>query len=207
MVNLWLSLPLADYEGHMASPAVQQLGALSDLFAEALEHSRPESVAILGIAGGNGLDRMDGAVTRRIVALDINPSYLDAVRQRYGGIPGLELHCVDLSAQLVDISPVQLVHAALVFEHAGTLRCLENALSLVAAGGALSVVLQLPGESAVGPSEFSSVQNLKSLFSLLDPAWLQNTLARRGFQLERESRRALPGGKAFWMGIFRPARA
>ena len=53
MANPWLSIPLADYEGHMNAPQVHQLEALSDLFAEALTQRRPESVALLGIAGGN----------------------------------------------------------------------------------------------------------------------------------------------------------
>lgn len=52
-----------------------------------------------------------------------------------------------------------MVHAALVFEHAGVSLCLENAVSMVALRGALSVVLQLPSESAegVGASAFPSL--------------------------------------------------
>ena len=65
MTNPWLSVPLADYEAHMRSPAVQQLDALSDLFAEALAFCNPASVAILGIAGGNGLERIDPIVVQR----------------------------------------------------------------------------------------------------------------------------------------------
>ena len=57
MSNSWLQIPLSDYEGHMNSAMVQQLRALSDLFAQALASRQPASVAIAGIAGGNGLDR------------------------------------------------------------------------------------------------------------------------------------------------------
>jgi hypothetical protein len=32
MSDPWLSIPLADYEGHMGADNVQQLSALSDLF-------------------------------------------------------------------------------------------------------------------------------------------------------------------------------
>src|SRR5665213_493080 len=163
MSNPWLTVPLADYEGHMRSAEVQQLEALSDLFAEPVARYRPGSIAMLGIAGGNGLDQIDANVTKRIVGLDVNPLYLDAVRQRYSLLCGLELYCIDLAEQVIDLQPVQLVHAALVFEHAGTGRCLENALSLVSPGGALSVVLQLPSEieQGVGTSGFPSIQNLK----------------------------------------------
>lgn len=57
MSNPWLSIPLAEYEGHMG--AVKQLGALSELFTRALEVCVPDSVAVLGIAGGNGLECLD----------------------------------------------------------------------------------------------------------------------------------------------------
>lgn len=204
MSNPWLSIPLADYEGHMSSAEIQQLGALSDLFGEVLGYCRPSSVAVLGIAGGNGLDRIDSNVTQRVVGLDVNPLYLDAVRQRYPLLPGLELHCADLAEQIMDLPPVQLVHAALVFEHAGAGRCLENALSLVAPRGAFSAVLQLPSESGqpVGESPFSSMRSLSSHFSFISPTWLRQTLEGRKFRLAHEARRALSGGRAFWMGVF-----
>ena len=204
MPSPWLSVPLADYEGHMRSAGVRQLDPLSDLFADALASCRPESVAILGIAGGNGLERIDGKITRRIVGLDVNPLYLEAVRRRFAAAYDLELHCVDLAEEIAELEPVHLVHAALVFEHAGVGRCLENALSLVAPGGALSVVLQLPGESEanVGVSPFPSIQSLGSHFSLIDPAWFREELEHRGLRLKHQSRRALPGGKGFWMGVF-----
>jgi hypothetical protein len=204
MPNPWLEVPLADYESHMNSAGVQQSAALSELFADALAHCQPASVVVIGIAGGNGLDRIDSRVTRRVVGIDINPAYLDAVRQRYGQMPGLELMCADLTERFDDCPPVQLVHAALVFEHAGIGPCLDNVLSLVGDGGSLSVVLQLPSDAAPGvsKSQFASMQNLSADFIMIDPARLRATIEARGFHIVRTSRRALPAGKAFWMGIF-----
>jgi hypothetical protein len=116
----------------------------------------------------------------------------------------LELFCIDLAEQAVNLEPVQLVHAALVFEHAGVSRCLQNALSLVAHGGFLSTVLQLPSgiEQDVSPSQFSAVQNLRTHFSLIDPQWFQETLEGRNFELKEQARCPLPAGKGLWMGIF-----
>jgi hypothetical protein len=204
MANPWLTVPLLEYEEHMSSVQVQQSGALSDLFAEAVGRCRPQSIAVLGIAGGNGLEHIDSNITARVVGLDLNPLYLEAVRQRYLHLPGLELHCIDLSEQHVEFEPVQLVHAALVFEHAGVDCCLENAVSMIVPGGYLSVVLQLPTESGqtIAASQFSSIQNLKSHFSLISPAWLCESLAGRGFRLIHQTTRALPAGKGFWAGIF-----
>ena len=204
MSNPWLAVSLADYEGHMRSAEIQQLGALSDLFGDLLVSFRPASIAVLGIAGGNGLEHIDPTFTKRIIGIDVNPLYLDAVRQRYSNVGGLELHHLDLAEQLLSIEPVQLVHVALVFEHAGVTSCLENAVLLTAPGGHLSVVLQLPSEiePGVGASPFPSIQNLKPRFSLVDALWLCGTLEQRNFRLAREARRSLPGGKAFWWGVF-----
>jgi len=202
MSSPWLEVPLEDYEGHMLSPEVAQLPVLADLFAEALASRRPASVAVLGVAGGNGLDRIDPALTKRVVGIDCNPIFLGAVRGRYAGLAGLEVHCVDLAREMVEAEPVNLVHAALVFEHAGTGLCLENAVRMVDTGGALSVVLQLPSEQAVSPSAYASIQMLRSNFVYVEPGELRAALELRGLLLERESRRDLPEGKAFWAGIF-----
>jgi len=71
---------------------------------------------VLGIAGGNGLDHVDPNITKRVVGLDGNPLYLDEVRRRYAGKYVLGLYRVDLAAEPVDMEPLQLVHAALVFD-------------------------------------------------------------------------------------------
>jgi hypothetical protein len=71
-------------------------------------------------------------------------------------------------------------------------------------GGNSSFVLQLPTESeqTVGVSQFASIQDLKSNFSLISSARLSESLAGRGFKLVHRTTRALPASKAFWMGIF-----
>jgi hypothetical protein len=94
----------------MTSAPVGQLAALAELFGEVWRSRRPESVAILGVAGGNGLEHIHPSVTRRVCGVDINPEYLEAARRRFAGLPGLELHCLDLAEQAVPLAPVELVH-------------------------------------------------------------------------------------------------
>ena len=144
----WLSIPLSDYEGHMSAPEVAQLPVLAELFQYVLERWRPESVAVTGVAGGNGLDAIDRSVTKRVVGVDINQQYLEAVRERYRMLPGLELHRCDLTREYTEVRPVALVHAALLFEHTGLGSTLDHVLSLVAPAGIFSVVLQLPTAEA-----------------------------------------------------------
>jgi hypothetical protein len=189
----------------MSATGVGQRDALSGLFARALRHCKPASVAILGIAGGNGLEHIDSALTTRIVGIDVNQEYLDEVRKRYSWLPGLELHCLNLSEATLTPEPVQLVHAALIFEHAGVDRCLDNALAMVAAGGRFSAVLQLPGKPGqeISPTGFPAMQYLKPEFTAIDPAQFRSTLEARNYVLEEQVQLPLPSEKAFWMGIFR----
>jgi Methyltransferase domain len=204
MTNPWLSIPLVDYEGHMSAPAVGQLEALSELFRRAVDTALPRSVAILGISGGNGLDHLADQSVRRIVGIDIHPGYLDEIRRRRGDDARLELHCDDLAGHALHVAPVDLVHAAMIFEHAGLGRALDHAIALIAPGGWLSVVLQLPtNESAVTPTPYQSMQTLKDHFTLIDVPHFRSDLAHRRFTLIDEVRYPLPAGKAFWFGLFR----
>ena len=188
----------------MSSAGVQQLTALAELFQCALDHSIPKSVAVLGVAGGNGLEHIDCTVTKRIIGVDINQRFLDVVHQRFGTLPGIELHCCDLAKQPFRLAPAALVHAALIFEHVGLGRALANALSLVAPGGQFSVVLQLPGEmeQPVACTGYPSMQTLKQDFTLIDIGAFERLLAQDGFRLIEQKRRAVAGGKALWLGIF-----
>jgi hypothetical protein len=210
MSNPWLSIPLEDYEGHMGSPGVQQLTVLAELFKRALDYCLPESVAVLGVAGGNGLEQIDCAATKRIVGVDINQRYLDEVRRRFGSgsLGCLELYCRDLAERKMSVAPVALVHAALVFEHVGLGPALENALSLVVPGGHLSVVLQLPCEQEQGitSTSYTSMQALKRDFALIDVMEFQRLLAQKGFRLAAQEDRGLPAGKRLWLGVFAQSR-
>ena len=58
MHNLWLTIPLSDYEGHMWMPSIGQADMLSSQFASLLAEFSPASVAVIGSAGGNGFDRV-----------------------------------------------------------------------------------------------------------------------------------------------------
>ncbi|WP_049853198.1 hypothetical protein [Pantoea sp. RIT-PI-b] len=83
MSNPWLSIPLADYEGHMALPDVGQADMLSGELETLLAEYSPKSVAIAGCAGGNGFDKVINAGVTRLVGVDINPEYIADARALY----------------------------------------------------------------------------------------------------------------------------
>lgn len=96
--NPWLSIPAADYEGHMGLPEVNQLSFLGDVFREALAKYDNHAIAYLGCATGNGLEYIHNQKTARLTAIDLNPEYLEILRNRFQcKIPGLEIVEADLN--------------------------------------------------------------------------------------------------------------
>ena len=81
MNNPWLTIPLEDYEGHMAMPDVGQAKMLANEFEELLKTYAPTSAALIGCAGGNGFEEAIKAGVTRLVGLDINPTYITELRR------------------------------------------------------------------------------------------------------------------------------
>jgi SAM-dependent methyltransferase len=160
-MNPWLSIPLADYEGHMSLPEVAQSAALASEFEDLLQARRPTSVALLGCAGGNGLERVDATVTRRIVALDINPAYVEATCSRFDGrFHELETFVSDIAEmELAPFRPVQLIFAGLLLEYVPLAPALRFIRSGLETGGTFGCVIQLESDSApvISPSPFTSL--------------------------------------------------
>ena len=118
MNNPWLDISLSDYEAHMALPEVAQARLLADVFAAQLEIHKPGSLAVLGCAGGNGFERIKPDITRRVVGVELNGSYLQAVRVRFGNVfEELELIEGDIQSAAAAFAPVDLIYAALVLEY------------------------------------------------------------------------------------------
>src|SRR5438552_2981180 len=115
MRNPWLDIPLAEYEGHMASPQVAQAQLLADVFESMLEEHHPRSVAVLGCAGGNGFERIRSDITGRVVGVDLNPNYIEQLHARFKHqLPALELHVGDIQSADIAFPPVDLMFAGLV---------------------------------------------------------------------------------------------
>ena len=204
--NPWLDLPLADYEGHMALPAIAQASMIADDLASALGAHRPKSVAVVGCSGGNGFDRIDPAVTTRVVGIDLNRSYVETVRSRYAGrFARLELWVGDLPSDPCPLAPVDLVHAALVLEYVDLEAGLSALRSLTAPGGSVHLLLQVPtpGLPEVSPSPFPSLRTLAPVFRPKSPARVREAAVRLGLVPILSRLRRLPSGKRFAILEFR----
>jgi hypothetical protein len=179
---------------------------LADLLEGLVERYVPASVAIIGCAGGNGLDRACVQRLARVVAVDINPQYLQETGRRYSTrVPGLELHCVDVQTDQLRFEPVELVYAALLFEHVDVASTMKTLWRGCRSGGVLAAVLQAPheGQSPVSASPYRSLQMLASTMKLVAPGSLRAYATAVGFSLDAENAYQLPTGKTFSVLIFR----
>ena len=200
MRNPWLDVTVADYEGHMLSAEVGQLPVLSHLLGEALGRFRPRELLLLGCATGNGLSRIDPAVTRRVVAVDIQPAYVTELRRRYADADfELQAICADVMAGPFPARSFDLVYCALLLEYLDWRRLAPVLSETLRADGVLGVVLQRPSADlpVVTPTRFTALQQLDAIFQFVEPAALAERMRECG--LTPLSQRTLPldSGKAF----------
>jgi trans-aconitate methyltransferase len=207
MNNPWLSIPLSDYEAHMALPEVGQAQMLADVFAGQLDIRRPASLAVIGCAGGNGFDRIAPEVTRRVVGVDLNVRYLDEVRGRYAArFEQLELVEADIQSAAGAFAPVDLIYAALVLEYVEVEPVVMQLSAMLNPGGTLVTVVQLPDAnlSAVTPSPHASLEPLAAAMRFVAPKDLRIGAELAGLRQIASAKRRTPSGKQFQVQVFRP---
>jgi SAM-dependent methyltransferase len=206
MANPWLEIDVADYLGHMHSPAVNQGPILNELLREALQDLRPRTVLVVGCSDGNGLEHVDPAITRSVTALDINPVFLARLGDRLSdhGFQ-LDVRCADVASATFEPAAFDLIHAALLFEYVEWMGVLPRLVSALSIRGTFSVVLQQPSPTtpAVTPSPYTRLQTLESLFRFVDPDSLIARANQLSLTLAARRRVPLPGAKAFEVLRFR----
>jgi hypothetical protein len=138
--NPWENVSLQVYELHMQLETVQQLQTLNAIMKEQLSQYPICSLAVLGVAGGNGLEYVDPERIVKVVGVDINAEYLQACKSRFPDLCDiLTLKKADLSyPDCGPIPAVDLVIANLFIEYIGVdcfarqvKRCLPRYVSCV----------------------------------------------------------------------------
>jgi len=206
--NPWLSIPLADYLGHMGHPRVGQLAILREAFAETLGTAHPTSVLVLGCTDGNGLDCIDPRVTRHVTAVDINPGYLENLRDAHG-TRGFELTttCADAMQLAYPTRGFDLIYAGLILEYLAWESLLPRLAEALTIDGRLSVVIQVPSvrEPAVSATPYTSLLRLEPIFSFVQPAQLDRVATSIGLKSEHARLRTTASGKQLACIDFRRA--
>ena len=184
----------------MALPSVGQAQMPADQFALLIKRIRPASVALAGCAGGNELDRIDPDQVGRVVAVDINPKYLEAARARHAKrLKQLQLICADIQSKELHFEPVDLIYAALIFEYVEVLPTIAVMKRPCRGGGTLATVLQLPSshQSAVSPSPYESLSRLAGFMSLVAPSTLSKIAVAAGSPRRHRTSSNYPGESPF----------
>jgi hypothetical protein len=205
-MNPWLTIPLDDYEAHMARPDVAQAALMADILASVCETYRPLSLALLGCAGGRGLDRVDPAIVSRIVAIDINGAYAERARERYARrFHAFSAFVADIERDPLPIVPVQLAIGSLVFEYVDPGAAMHNIKALIEKDGMLVTVIQLASAttSAVTASPDPGIQRLAEVMRLRTVDEIRNAAASQGFTEAALHYHDSSAGKRFAVQAFR----
>jgi len=205
MGNVWNEIPLADYESHMALPSVGQATLLSRELGRVVAKFKPDSIAILGAAGGNGLEHPKLKSIRRVVALDINSKYLEVCAGRHAKrfkffVPVTH----DLNSGAPKFKPVDLICAALILEYVRWQDAVQMLPSLLTAHGILAFVLQLPNRNkpAISRSPYVQLKRLRSSFNHVHLHELAARLSHVGFSRREARKVSLDSGKSFHVGVY-----
>lgn len=202
--NPWLEISAEDYEGHMSSSNVRQLQTLGKIFRDLIHEFNPRILMIPGCTTGNGFEEIKEA--EKVIGIDINPDYLQRCKEKYSSSKySLELIQADLATFEYHGNPVDLIHAALIFEYVDPEIMIPRFIKWLKADGILSVVLQLESETAdkISDTEFQSLKKLGEILNLIEPKRFCNICVECGLSQLKNFIVDLPGGKKFNVIIFR----
>lgn len=189
----------------MALAGIGQAGVLAELFECAIGRWVPSSIAVIGCAGGNGFEKINPEVVKRVVAVDLNPQYIEKTRVRHAHrLPSLELLCADVQSNALMYGPVDFTYAALLFEYVDIDSALRTLKRNSRPGAALTTILQLPHAAmpVVSQSPYRSLGSLASLMNLVAPEELHRAAREAGFALADTTAVELPSGKQFCVQNF-----
>jgi trans-aconitate methyltransferase len=205
MNNPWLKIPASDYEGHMSLPNVAQLSFLGEIFKQSLAKFDCSSIAYLGCATGNGLEYISNKKTHKLTVIDINPEYLEILRNRYQNIiPSLEIIEANLNDFQRHGQQYSLIFAGLLFEYLAPNPLLKKISTWLEKTGVMVVVLQLECTQTkkVSDTPYASLEQLDPIMNLVSAQDFK-LMARESGLKELEGKIVtLESGKTFYIGAY-----
>lgn len=196
MLNPWEEISLSDYENHMKLDSVLQLQTMNKIMKEQFNTFNVNSVMILGIAGGNGLEHIDKTKFSKVYGIDINKEYLTAVKERYTDIADI-LEClqINLIEETNKLPKADLLIANLLIEYIGY-DCFKKAIEQVSPKYASCVIQINTDNSWVSDSPYiHAFDNLDSVHHQMEENALIQNLDDIGYKLTAQTDYPLPNGK------------
>lgn len=199
MKNPWEEISLSDYENHMKLDLVMQLQAMDEMMEGQLNAYPVSSVAIFGIAGGNGLEHVKKEKYEKVYGIDINATYLEKTQKRYTDLNGvLECLNIDLIKEVEQLPHADLIIANLLVEYIGY-DCFQKAVRKVTPGF-ISCIIQINmADGWVSDSPYlHSFDGLDQVHNQIEEQSLKNAMLEIEYNFIDRIEHLLPNGKNWY---------
>ena len=198
MSNPWENIKLSDYENHMSLESVYQLQVLNHMMQEQFADYDIDTIMILGIAGGNGLEHINKEKIKKVYGIDVNQNFLDECRSRFPKLAGtLELLCVDLLEESVQLPSADFLVANLLVEYIGYAR-FQKIIRLVKPTYVSCIIQINIGDSFVSDSPYiHAFDCLETVHHQMAESDLAECMSEVGYQRIKTTETELPNGKKF----------
>lgn len=198
MGNPWEKIELSDYENHMSLESVYQLQVLNQMMEEQFETYDVDTIMILGIAGGNGLEHIDKSKIMKVYGVDVNQEFLAECKKRYESLEDvLETIRADLSDEHLQLPCSKLLVANLLVEYIGY-ECFQNIVRLVKPTYVSCIIQINTGDSFVSDSPYvHAFDCLEEVHHQMDEKSLTDCMSQIGYGLKYTAEQLLPNEKKF----------
>lgn len=196
MKNPWEEIPLEDYENHMRLDSIMQLQAMNEMMKGQLDAYPITSVAIFGIAGGNGLRHVNKSKYKKIYGIDVNSDYLKETVSRYPQLAGiLECRRIDLTSEAAKLPKADMVIANLLVEYIGY-GCFQQAVRSVNPRYVSCIIQINTEEEWVSDSPYLHVfDGLEKVHHQMEKNELERSMLEIGCHVIKTLEHTLPNGK------------
>lgn len=196
MGNPWEEINLEDYENHMQLKSVMQIQVMNEFMNDQFYRYSVNTIMVLGIAGGNGLNHIKSDKFEKVYGVDINKDYLDECVKRYSELKDVfvPIHA-DLSDENISLPQSDLVIANLLIEYIGY-KYFQNVVKRTEPEYVSCVIQVNLDDSFVSDSPYLHVfDRLDEVHHQVDREGLMKAMNEIEYNLIYEEEKALPNGK------------
>ena len=196
--NPWEEISLETYEKHMSLDSVYQLQAMNRMMKDQFDIYPVETVMVLGIAGGNGLEHINTNKYKTVYGVDINALYLHETKNRYPNLSDI-LQCLhlDIVSEADKLPHSEFLIANLLIEYIGY-DAFINAINIIKPEY-ISCVIQINTDEEMWVSDspyIHAFDGLDEIHHQMETDILNDKLNSIGFKLILQDMIELPNGKA-----------
>ena len=157
-----------------------------------------DTIMILGIAGGNGLEHINKKQLKKVYGVDVNQKFLDECKRRYSELGDVfETICVDLLGENVQLPGAELLVANLLIEYIGY-ECFQKIIRLIKPSYVSCIIQINTGDSFVSDSPYiHAFDCLEEVHHQMEESNLADCMSKIGYQMKKTMEQVLPNGKKF----------